>query len=322
MIELIHQRLILAGRPGHLGECLTVCRVVLRRLTDGGHEVAAVGCLCILAAEPLHELPGAFLILRAVHHNRCGNRVDGIVVDAAVLANRTRQRNHLPQTIDFGCENRQLVVGGGVVRNQNRHLTGSETVRAVEGEREGIVGEEARVLLKCVDGDIGIEAAAQTVVCKAVAAHLIEEDVVLMVETDRHVVCLQHRQQRQHIVPGLRNFQTEVGKHINTDKHHVEACALRQTVSRAVERDRNGRCLIELADGFIKARIIVQRKHRAADCIVDDIHTGTAEERIGALSRQDRGKQRARRNQFDIHADFGLGREVIGDEVLQDLRLV
>ena len=143
-----------------------------------------------------------------------------------------------------------------------------------------------------------------------------------MVETDRHVVCLENREHREDVVPGLRNLKSEVGKHVDADKHHIEACALRQTVGRAVERDRNGGRLIELADGVVKALVIVERENRTADCIVDDIYAAAAEEGIGPLSGKDRRKQRTCRNEFDVDADLSIGRKVVGDEVLQDLRLV
>ena len=63
-----------------------------------------------------------------------------------------------------------------------------------------------------------------------ITAGLIEEDLVVGVQTDFHVVELEYGDHGKEVIPCFGDVKTKVRQNVGTDEHHVEALRFGQTV--------------------------------------------------------------------------------------------
>ena len=119
-------------------------------VTEYCNHLVSEARLSRCAGVPLHIFPSGILVLTSVYHYGRGNRGNRAVVDIAVFVLNTGKRHEGPKTVDLGCEYLQRIIKGGIVGNDDRHLTRSETVCRIILIGEGIFRKEVTGLFKCL----------------------------------------------------------------------------------------------------------------------------------------------------------------------------
>ena len=279
---------------------------------------------------PLHELPSLFLQCRigAGQHDDSGRGRNGDVVDLTGLRiYLTGQRVEAPTTFDLGCEDLELVVCTYVRSDTDRHFTGTETVGEVVGVGEAVHGEHVTHLLERGQSHVGVEVDSHTVISEELTAHLIQEDLILGVHTDLHVVRLQDRDCCQNIVPSSRDFDIQLCQNVLTNEHHIEVLSLGQTVymvltGGVLNTENHHCCLIEVLSNLIEAFQLIDVVQRTADRVVDNIALTQTDIQVGTHAGKNGGKQSGTCDQLQINGDAGLRSKVIVDQASNNLRLV
>ena len=358
VLELCLNLLELCGSPRQLLKSLSVCGVVLRCRTDDSNHLVGVFLLAVCTGEPSDVVPSARLVGAALYDNACSNGGYGLVVDLglAVFVNvqRTGHGTEFPQTLDFGCEYLELVVHTNVVRDQNGHFTGSETVCCVVGVGEVVLCKHVTHSFKRGQTLLGVEVDSHTAVCIKVTVVLIQEHAVVGGKTDHHVLCLQVGNCSQDIVPGLGNGDIVLCQDVDTNEHHGKALCLGQTVVVHITvgifnaKHQHSR-IVEAADGVGPLGVRCERaildllltnvvcngvylKQRGTDRVVDNVTLSKTEVYVRTLTCQDRRKQRAACDQlqvngstadvFALFVDTGVRAEFVVDKVSDNLCLV
>ena len=269
-------------------------------------------------------------VLGVGHDHDRGTAAHGDVLDGAVLLHHTGHRHKLPQALNFGGENGQLVVQR-VILNTAGHLTGTEPVDEVVGDIRAVGGEDFAQLFKRLQRFIRAEVSAFTLVVVQRNTFLLHLEVQAGKagrERDAHVVALQRRDQVDQLVKGFRNLQAQLRKDVFAVEEHREGHGFRQAVGFTFEGVGHQRAVQEpFGHGVEAGRILGifelgQIQNRITNSVVDGVAGAVHQRYIRAHTRQHGGQQGAGADQLDIHADLVFRREILVAQLTDDLGLV
>ena len=254
MIHLVHDRSLLAGSPGKVLDSSEVSGLVLSRGTDKSNHSVTVVSLGNLTGLPLKELPSRYELVTGTAVKNygstytCKRAVIDVILTVSAGSDRAGQRAEFPKTLDLGSVYGESIVNTRVTADNDRHLTGSETVGRIVRNGERIVTVKSAGEVEGLECDIGIEIDSRACIHRIVksfigvlphaTAGLIDHEIksVDVGYADRHIISLKNRKNGEELMPCFGNLKAEVCKDVHTVEHHSKRHCLRNTVGNIKKR--------------------------------------------------------------------------------------
>ena len=348
-VPLPVQHVDIVHAPGQVGKCIPVRRRISRGGTQQSLNLPAELDLRIRGRPPFHKLPGFLpkrFILRGNHHGRrAGYEIRPVDISFPVLIHPLSSRNQseIPQTADFRGGNHQRIVGG-ISRDADGHLPGTETAHKVVNRGNPVVIEIADIIVKCPDACLIVHRRPGSRLVVQISAVLEEQGKIQRQvrhighdggrrrsrstaacrrrDADREVIPLNRREHLNQFAESLRDGKLQIFQHIFPVEHDIEGLRLRDGVNVLVQPVLLIGALRIVGKHLLPAVKLREILNRVPQRVVDRLIRAGGKHHIRSPPRQNCVQKGRRIDDLHIYLDSGIRRETLIHQRLQDRTLI
>ena len=149
---------------------------------------------------------------------------------------------------------------------------------------------------------------------------MVYESPIVRCKSDGHIIELQRRNQRNHIIPRLGNLQSQLLHYIIPGKHDRQSLSKGDRIGLSIQAQPVDRRIRKTPDHLIKGIKVIQRKHRSADGHFRRI--SRIQDHVRPHARKDGRQYHIGACKFYIDPDAGFLGKAAVNQVFDHLRRV